>query len=134
VNTVYGITAAVLLLLALGRAFQARRAWAGRLVAPSVQRTAAAQAVMLVGAALVVGVEAAKPVTSARPGSAAMAVGVVGVIVILAGGLASVLILMVGRPRFMIPPQQRTGRADLANGRRPTDGAASGPGRGDRIR
>jgi hypothetical protein len=110
VKTAYVVTAAAFLLLALERAFQARRAWAGRPVAPAVQRTAAAQAVILVGAALVVGVEATKSATSARPGMAALAVGAVGavgVVVILAGGLAAVLVTMVGRPRFMIPPQQR---------------------------
>jgi O-antigen ligase len=107
VKTGYVVTAAAFLLLALERALQARRAWAGRPVAPVVQRTAAAQAVILVGAAIVVGVEATKSATSARPGMAALAMGAVGVVVILAGGLAAVLIAMVGRPRFMIPPQQR---------------------------
>lgn len=107
-NTAYVVTAAVLLLLALWRALQARRAWAGRPAATTVQRTAAAQAVILIGAALVVGVEAAKPATSARPGSAAMAVGAAGVMVVLAGGIGAVLIVTAGRPRFMIPPQLRT--------------------------
>lgn len=106
-KTAYVVTAAVFLFLALERALQARRAWAGRPVAPVVQRTAAAQAVILVGAAIVVGVEATKSATSARPDMAALAVGAVGVVVILAGGVAAVLIAMVGRPRFMIPPQQR---------------------------
>jgi hypothetical protein len=123
VKTAYVVTAAVFLLLAFERALQARRAWAGRPVAPAVQRTAAAQAVILVGAALVVGVEATKSATSARPGMAALAVGAVGIVVILAGGLAAVLIPMVGRPRFMIPPQQRAKlEARSSSGGRPRRG------------
>jgi len=109
VNTAYVVTAAVLLLLALWRALEARRAWAGRPVVAAVERTAAAQAVILAGAALVVGVEAAKPTASARLGPMALAVGAVGVIALLAGGIAAVLIVTAGRPRFMIPPRQRTG-------------------------
>jgi hypothetical protein len=38
VNTAYVVTAAVLLLLALWRTLQARRAWAGRPVVASVHR------------------------------------------------------------------------------------------------
>jgi hypothetical protein len=114
VNITYVVVAAIIFLMALWRASQARRAWAGRPVVATVQRTAAAQAVILIGAALVVGVEAAKPATSARPGSAAMAVGAVGVIVVLAGGIGAVLIVTAGRPRFMIPPQLRTGVGALA--------------------
>ena len=106
-NTAYVVTAAVLLLLALWRALQARLAWTGRPVA-TMQRTAAAQAVILIGAALVVGMAAAKPATSARPGAAAMALGAVGAMIVLAGGIAAVLIVTAGRPRFMIPPQLRT--------------------------
>jgi len=125
VNTAYVVTAAVLLLLALWRALEARRAWAGRPAVAAVERTAAAQAVILAGAALVVGVEAAKPTASARLGPMALAVGAAGVIALLAGGIAAVLIVTAGRPRFMIPPRQRAG--PLA---KPGGGGRAG-GRGD---
>jgi hypothetical protein len=114
VNIKYVVTAAVLLLFALLRAFEVRRAWAGRPSLATVHRTVAAQALVLAGAAIVVGVAASAPDASARPGPAALAVGAAGVVVVLAGALAGVLIALTGRPRFLIPPQRRSGPGPLA--------------------
>jgi hypothetical protein len=108
VKITYVATAGVLLLLALWMAAQARRAWVGRPAMVTAQRTAAAQAVILFGAALVVGVVGITPTTSSRPGPAGLMVGGLGIVVILAGGLAAVLIVTADRPRFMIPPRLRT--------------------------
>jgi hypothetical protein len=122
-NTKFVVTAAVLLLLAAWRALQLRRAWAGRPIVTAVHRTMAAQALILAGAAIVVGAVATTPAGSARPGPVALTVGALGIIVVLAGGLAAVLTALVGRPRFLIPPQSRTGpRAQ------PAIAAGGGPG------
>jgi hypothetical protein len=121
-NTKFVAAAAVLLLLAAWRALQLRRAWAGRPIVTGVHRTMAAQAIILFGAAIVVGAVATTPTASARPGPAALAVGVLGIVVVLAGALAAVLTALAGRPRFLIPPQSRTGL-----GAQPAVAAGGGP-------
>jgi hypothetical protein len=108
-NTKFVVTAAVLLLLAAWRALQLRRVWAGRPIVTAVHRTMAAQALILVGAAIVVGAVATTPAGSARRGPVELTVGALGIIVVLAGALAAVLTALVGRPRFLIPPQSRIG-------------------------
>jgi len=106
VNIPLLVLSAILMALGVLRVRQARRDWSAGPGKWSGQRTIAAQAIILVGAALVMAGDGGKP-ASTPPGPEALALGGLGVLAVVVGGLTAVLIMTSGQPRFLIPPQGR---------------------------